>query len=138
VGLFGAGLVTVAWHRGLGGLAAYQQPYVQLVRLGRWSGTLRARVSDTPLEVADRLGRQVPRAQPAIDELTSAYVEGTYSSRPPGTNPWPAWLAARRDVIRGLFSRRLGGWFGEDSSVAPPPRSHPELLRRWGARRPPE
>jgi hypothetical protein len=77
----------------------------------------------------------VPRAQPAIEQLTSAYVEGTYAGRPPATNPWPAWLAARRVVIRGLFSRRLGAWFGDDTSVAPPPRAHPELLSRWGARR---
>jgi transglutaminase-like putative cysteine protease len=136
-GLVCSALVAVAWRRGLGDLALYQQPYAQLIRLGRWSGTLRARTSDTPLEVAERMGRQVPRAQPAIDELTDAYVEGTYANRPPGRDPWPTWLTARRDVIRGLFSRRLGGWFGEDTSVALPPRSHPELLRRWGGRRSP-
>jgi hypothetical protein len=77
----------------------------------------------------------VPRAQPAIDELTGAYVEGTYAGRAPSINPWPTWLAARRDVIRGLFSRRFGSWFGEDTSVALPPRAHPELLSRWGGRR---
>jgi hypothetical protein len=85
--------------------------------------------------VAERLGRQVPRAQPAIDELTDAYVEGTYASRPPTSDPWPTWRAARRAVIRGLFGRRLGGWFGEDASVALPPKAHPELLSQWGARR---
>jgi hypothetical protein len=137
VGLVVAAGVAVAWRRGLGRLAVYQQPYAQLIRLGRWSGALRLRTGDTPLEVAERLGRQVPRAQPAIDELTDAYVEGTYADRTPRRDPWPAWLAARRDVIRGLFSRRFGGWFGEDSSVALPPRGHPELLSRWGARRSP-
>jgi hypothetical protein len=133
VGLLAAAVVAVAWRRGLGRLAGYQKPYAQLVRLGGWSGALRARVSDTPWEVAERLGRQVPRTRPAIDELTNAYVEGTYANRTPVVDPWPGWLAARREVIRGLFSRRLGAWFGEDTSVALAPRGHPELLRKWGA-----
>jgi hypothetical protein len=131
--------IGIAWRRGQRGLAGYQRPYAQLIRLGRWSGTLRAHASDTPLELASRLARQVPRAQPAIEELTDAYVEGTYANRKPSGDPWPTWLAARRAVIRGLFSRRLGGWFGIDESVALAPRAHPELLKRWGARqrRPP-
>jgi transglutaminase-like putative cysteine protease len=135
LGLVAAGVVALAWRRGLGALAGYQRPYAQLVRLGEWSGALRARPSDTPWEVADRLARQVPRTRTAIDELTSAYVEGTYASRTPATDPWPSWLAARRQVIRGLFSRKLGAWFGEDTSVTLAPRSHPELLRRWGGGR---
>jgi len=134
-GLIMAGAMTVIWRRGFGGVATYQLPYAQLVRLGRWSGTLRARVSDTPSDLAERLGRQVPRAQPAIDELTDAYIEGTYANRRPAVDPWPIWLAIRRTVIRGLFGRRLGGWFGEDTSVALPPRGHPELLKQWGAKR---
>jgi hypothetical protein len=135
LGLLAAGAVAVVWRRGFPDVAKYQLPYAQLVRLGRWSGTLRARVSDTPNELAERLGRQVPHAQAAIDGLTEAYVEGTYASRQPAVDPWPTWLAVRRSVIRGLFGRRLGGWFGEDSSVTLPPRSHPELLKQWGAKR---
>ena len=135
VGLMAGGLVLFAWRRGFGSLQLYQRPYAELIKLGRWSGALRVRTSDTPFEVADRFGRQVPRAQTAIRDVTAAYVEGTYSTRPPTVDPWPAWLAVRRDVIRGLFSRRLGGWFGVDESVAPPPRGHPELLSRWGGRR---
>jgi transglutaminase-like putative cysteine protease len=135
IGLLASAVLAVAWTRGLKGLRVYQRPYAELVRLGRWSGMLRPQVSDTPFEVAERLGRQVPRAQPAIDELTDAYVEGTYASRPPKADPWPTWLAARRAVIRGLLGRRLGGWFGEDASVALPPKAHPELLSQWGARR---
>ena len=135
VAALAAGVLAVLWRRGFGQLKLYQRPYAELVKLGRWSGTLRPRTSDTPFQVAERLVRQVPRAQPAIGQLTDAYVEGTYAGRTPTTDPWPAWLAARRDVIRGLFSRRLGSWFGEDTSVALPPRSHPELLRRWGGRR---
>ena len=134
LGLLGVGLIAIAWRRGLGSLAGYQRPYAQLVRLGGWSGALRARISDTPWEVAERLGRQVPRTRTAIDELTGAYVEGTYANRTPVVDPWPGWLAARRAVIRGLFSRKLGAWFGEDTSVALAPRAHPELLRQWGAR----
>jgi transglutaminase-like putative cysteine protease len=137
LGAAGAGVLALVWRRGLGSLSAYQRPYAELVKLGRWSGTLRPRLSDTPFEVAGRFARQVPAAQSAISDVTEAYVEDTYSSRPPRTDPWPTWLAVRRDVIRGLFSRKLGSWFGVDTSVAPPPRSHPELLRRsWGARRP--
>jgi hypothetical protein len=130
-------VLTVAWRRGLTRLKPHQRPYAELIKLGRWSGTLRTRPSDTPLEVAERMSRQVPNAHGAIGELTGAYVEATYAGRQPTSgDPWPAWLAARRDVIRGLFSRRLGSWFGEDTSVALPPRSHPELLRTWGAKRP--
>ncbi len=130
-----SGVLALLWRKGLGPLDAYQRPYAELIKLGRWSGTLRSRTSDTPFEVADRMGRQVPRAQGAIGELTNAYVEATYAARKPAVDPWPAWLAARRDVIRGLFGRRLGSWFGEDTSVALPPKAHPELLSQWGARR---
>jgi hypothetical protein len=126
--------IGVAWTRGMTSLKRYQRPYAELVKLGHWSGTVRPRTSDTPFEVAERLGRQVPRAQPAISDLTGAYVEATYSSRAPTSDPWPAWLAVRWDVIRGLFSRKMGSWFGEDTSKTLPPRSHPELLRTWGAR----
>lgn len=133
--LIASACLALVWRRGLGPLKRYQRPYAELIKLGRWSGTLRVRGSETPFEIAEKMVRHVPRAQPTIGDLTSAYVEGTYSNRPPAVDPWPAWLAARRDVIRGLFSRRLGGWFGVDESVAPPPRAHPELLRRWGGRR---
>jgi hypothetical protein len=135
LGLLAAAGLAVVWRRGFSGVATYLLPYAQLVRLGRWSGTLRARVSDTPNDLAERLGRQVPRAQPAIDELTVAYVEGTYAGRRPAVDPWPIWMAVRRSVVRGLFGRRLGGWFGEDTSVTLPPRGHPELLKQWGAKR---
>jgi transglutaminase-like putative cysteine protease len=134
--LMATAVIALAWRRGLGRLSAYQRPYAELIKLGRWSGALRARPSDTPHEVAEHLGRQVPRAQAAIGDLTDAYVEATYAGRAPAGDPRPGWLAARRDVIRGLFSRRLGSWFGEDTSVALPPRSHPELLKTWGARAP--
>ena len=131
----GVAVVAVLWRRGTRGLALYQQPYVQLLRLGSWLGTLRATPAHTPFEVAESLARQVPDARPAIHELTSAYVEGTYSSRPPGRNPWPAWLLARQEVIRGLIRRRLRRWIGDDASSAVAPRSRPELLRQWGASR---
>jgi transglutaminase-like putative cysteine protease len=135
IALLTAAIIAVAWRRGFGALAPYLRPYGELVRLGTWSGALRPHASDTPFELAGRLARQVPRAQPAIEDLTTAYVEGTYAQRTPARDPWPTWLAVRRDVIRGLFARRLGGWFGVDESVALPPRGHPELLRQWGARR---
>jgi len=125
----------VSRRRGTNGLAPYQQPYDQLMRLGRWFGTLRTTPAHTPFEVAEGLSRQVPNASEAIHDLTAVYVEGTYSNRPPTANPWPTWLEARRDVVRGLFRRRLRRWFGDDGTTAPPPRSHPELLRQWGASR---
>jgi hypothetical protein len=134
--MLGSIVLLFAWRRGLTALAPYQRPYAELIKLGRWSGALRARPADTPHEVAEHMGRQVPRAHSTIGELTDAYVEATYAGRTPRHDPWPAWLAARRDVIRGLFSRRLGGWFGEDTSVALPPRAHPELLKTWRARQP--
>lgn len=130
-----AAIVTVLWRRGTHGLALYQQPYVQLLRLASWLGTLRATPAHTPFEVAESLARQVPDARPAIHELTAVYVEGTYSTRSPGRNPWPTWLLARQEVIRGLVRRRLRRWFGDDGSSAVAPRSRPELLRQWGASR---
>lgn len=135
IALVAAVILAIAWRRGIRRLARYQQPYAQLLRLGNWFGTLHARPSDTPFELADTLGRQVPGARFAIHDLTAAYVEGTYAHREPGSNPWPAWLEARRDVVRGLFRRRLRRWFGEDGSAAAAPRSRPELLRQWGASR---
>ena len=87
------------------------------------------------LKSRSRLSRQVPGAGPAIRGVTTAYVEGTYAGRPPGSDPWPEWLAARRDVLNGMLRRRLRRWLGEDSGVATAPRGHPELLRRWGAAR---
>jgi hypothetical protein len=57
--------------------------------------------------MAEGLARRVPRAAPAIHDLTSAYVESTYAQRPPAADPWPAWLAARREVILQLLRRRL-------------------------------
>ena len=71
----------------------------------------------------------------AATTMQTAYVEATYAHRPPARDPLPTWLAVRQIVVRGLFGRRLGGWFGEDASVALPPRGHPELLKQWGARR---
>jgi transglutaminase-like putative cysteine protease len=130
LGVLATSLVAVAWRRGMGGLAAYQLPYAQLMRLARWSGTVRPTRADTPFEVAERLARQVPRARPAIGDVTSAYVEGTYASRPPANDPWPAWLAERGNVIRGLFRRRLPGWLASDEAPGGEARrSRPELLR---------
>src|SRR5207248_3500697 len=54
VGLLAAAAVTIVWRSGFGDVASYQLPYAQLVRLGRWSGTLRPRVSDTPNDLAER------------------------------------------------------------------------------------
>jgi len=130
-----AGVLAIAWRAGSRGLAPYQKPYDQLMRLGRWSGTLRPNPAHTPFEVAEGLSRQVPNARDTIHEVTAVYVEGTYAARAPATNPWPTWLLARRDVVRGLMRRRLRRWFGEDTSTATPPRGHPELLRQWGAGR---
>jgi transglutaminase-like putative cysteine protease len=135
VGALVAVVIAVAWRRGMGALNPYQQPYVQLLRLGSWFGSLRSTVADTPFELADGLSRQVPSAGQAIHDLTAVYVEGTYSSRPPAGNPWPVWLLARRDVVRGLFRRRLRRWLGDDGAAQVAPRSRPELLKRWGASR---
>jgi transglutaminase-like putative cysteine protease len=134
----GAGVLAVAWRRGMGRLAAYQRPYAQLTRLARWSGSVRGGASDTPFEFGDRLARQVPSARTAIDELTSAYVEGTYAQHAPSSDPWPAWLGARANVIRGLFSRRLPAWLGRDETPSDAAhRARPELLRDLRRRQPP-
>jgi hypothetical protein len=68
---------------------------------------LRPAPSDTPYEVANALGRQLPTARPTVDRLTSAYVESTYANRPPATDPWPEWLTMRRRLIRELAARRV-------------------------------
>jgi len=103
-----------------------------------WSGTLRPRRSDTPLEVAERLGRQVPRAQPAIDALTEAYVEGTYSSRLPGRDSL-AHLASRatRCDSRECSAGASAAGSAKEHRWHCHPALIPELLSRWGARRKP-
>jgi transglutaminase-like putative cysteine protease len=105
----GLGGLTLVWWRKLSALAVYQRPYAQLVQLGRWFGLVRPAPSDTPYEVAGALSRQLPSARPTVDRLTSAYVESTYANRPPTANPWPEWLATRRNLIRELAVRRLRG-----------------------------
>jgi transglutaminase-like putative cysteine protease len=128
-------VVAVAWRRGLGGLALYQRPYAQLLRLGGWVGSVRSNPSVTPFELAESMARQVPTAAPAIRDVTAAYVEGTYANRPPGVDPWPVWLAARRDVLRGMVRRRLRRWLGDDGAQQQAPRARPELLRELRASR---
>ena len=105
--LIGLSGLTLVWRRRLGRLAVYQRPYAQLVQLGRAFGLVRPAASDTPYEIAHALGRQLPSAGPTVDRLTSAYVEGTYSSRPPSANPWPEWLTARRRLVAELARGRL-------------------------------
>jgi transglutaminase-like putative cysteine protease len=129
----GGGLLAVAWRRGMGTLQPYQRPYARLVRLGQWSGALKPRSSDTPFELANVLGRQVPRSREAIESMTAAYVEGTYAARQPTTDPLPAWLAARRDIFRAMLRRRLRRWLGDSSTADAVAHSRPDLLSQWGA-----
>jgi transglutaminase-like putative cysteine protease len=109
----GLGLLFTWWRR-LNLLALYQRPYVQLVSVGRWFGLVRTAPSETPYELARRLGREAPRERSAIDQLTAAYVEGTYARRSPAADPWPAWLAARRRVIADLAARRIRRWLNRE------------------------
>ncbi|HYY88327.1 MAG TPA: DUF4129 domain-containing protein, partial [Chloroflexota bacterium] len=82
--------------------------------VGRWFGLVRTVPSETPYELARRLGREAPRERTAIDQLTAAYVEGTYARRSPAVDPWPAWLAARRRVIADLAARRIRRWLNRE------------------------
>lgn len=101
------GLLALAWRSGLGGLAAYQRPYAQLLRLANWTGVTRVRSSRTPFEMAEDLTRQAPHASGTIRNLTQAYVEGAYAGRPPAADPWPVWTAARRALARQFARQRL-------------------------------
>ncbi len=105
--LVAAAVAAIVWRRGLGGLAWYQRPYVQLVRLGAWLGGRRPSGGSTPYEMADLLARDVPVAAPTIRELAEAYVEGTYAGRAPSGNPTGSWLGVRWQVARALLGRRL-------------------------------
>jgi transglutaminase-like putative cysteine protease len=112
--LLGVGVVSLVCWRRLSLMAVYQRPYVQLVHLGRWLGVVRPAPSDTPYEVARALTDEVPIARPSIDQVTAAYVEGTYSNRPPAADPWPQWLAVRRRLIGELLRGRLRRWLQRD------------------------
>lgn len=107
LGMIALGVFAIAWRRGLGGLARYQRPYAELLRVSRWFGRLDPAPSHTPYEVAEVLAARAPRADTAIRELTTAYVEGTYGQRPPTHDPWPSWSAIRHDLARSLFGDRV-------------------------------
>ncbi|GAC1328174.1 MAG: transglutaminaseTgpA domain-containing protein [Chloroflexota bacterium] len=100
----------IAWGRGLRGLTRYQLPYAQLLRLGHWSGLVRVATGDTPHDVAQRMRTHVPNARDTIDQLTDAYAARTYGARLPTSDPWPQWVAARRDIARQLFGRRAAAF----------------------------
>jgi transglutaminase-like putative cysteine protease len=103
--LLGALVVGHAWRHGIARLAWYQRPYAQLVRLAQWLRVVKPDASYTPYEAANLLIREVPSAEPAVRELAQAYVEGTYSGRPPAADPRPTWIAFRRQLARLLAAR---------------------------------
>ncbi len=103
----GSALVALLWRRGVAGLPWYQQPYAQMVRLGRWVGGSRPAPGDTAYEIADDLAHDVPEAAPTIRRLARAYVEGTYAGRAPRTDPAVVWRAERLGLTRALVMRRL-------------------------------
>jgi hypothetical protein len=116
IALLASGVVALAWRRGLTSLNRFQRPYAELVKLGRWSGALRAQTNDTPFEVAERMGRQVPRAHTAIDDdrrLCRSDIRGPPSGRRSATDlarraarrhSRAVWPPTRRLVRRGLLS----------------------------------
>lgn len=101
---------TIAWRRGLGGLAWYQRFYAQLARLAAWCG-LRPRPTETPYEFVATVSAEVPPAGPFARAIADAYVEGTYGPRPPDRTVQgrvaAAWRAIRLAVPRELLGRRL-------------------------------
>jgi transglutaminase-like putative cysteine protease len=107
VAIAAAGFFGVRWafRRGLSGLPWHAQWYLQLRRLGAWSG-LSGRPSHTPHEYTTWLDDKLPGSGKVVRPIADCYVEGTYGGRAPDPDTL-ARAAAAWDEARGPLIRRV-------------------------------
>ena len=108
----GALAVTASWFIGFRGLSPVSSLYARALRAGKWLG-VPPRVSLTPHEYADRVGRVVPSAQGPARVVAELYTQERYAGRRPDGAALRAGRAAWRDLrgiaIGSLLHRNRGG-----------------------------
>jgi hypothetical protein len=107
IGLVLAALVAIAalaavtaWFLGFRGLSPVSSLYARSLRVGNWLG-VPPRVSLTPHEYADRVGRVVPSAQGPARVVAELYTQERYAGRQPDGDAVRAARGAWRD-LRGI------------------------------------
>jgi hypothetical protein len=119
IGLALAALVAIAslaavtaWFAGFRGLSPVSSLYARALRAGNWLG-VPPRVSLTPHEYADRVGRAVPSAQGPARVVAELYTQERYAGRRPDGDALQAAREAWRDLrgiaIGALLRRNRGG-----------------------------
>jgi transglutaminase-like putative cysteine protease len=119
IGLALAALVAVAgtaaataWFVGFRGLSPVSSLYARALRAGNWLG-VPPRVSLTPHEYADRVGRVVPSAQGPARVVAELYTQERYAGRRPDGEALraarDAWRDLRGIAIGSLLRRNRGG-----------------------------
>ena len=92
--------VTASWFIGFRGLSPVSSLYARALRAGNWLG-VPPRVSLTPHEYADRVGRVVPSAQGPARVVAELYTQERYAGRRPDGDALRAGRTAWRD-LRGI------------------------------------
>ena len=122
IGLALAALVTVAalaavtaWFVGFRGLSPVSSLYARALRAGNWLGVT-PRVSLTPHEYADRVGRVVPSAQGPARVVAELYTQERYAGRLPDGDA----LRAARDAWRDLRGIAMGSLLRQNRGTRRP------------------
>jgi hypothetical protein len=101
-----------AWFAGFRGLSPASSLYARALRVGNWLG-VPPRVSLTPHEYADRVGRAMPSAQGPARVVADLYTQERYAGRQPDGDALQAarlaWRDLRRLAIGTLLRRNRGG-----------------------------
>ena len=108
----GALALTASWFIGFRGLSPVSSLYARALRAGKWLG-VPVRVSLTPHEYADRVGRVVPSAQGPARVVAELYTQERYAGRRPDSDALRAGRTAWRDLrgiaMGSLLRRNRGG-----------------------------
>ena len=122
IGLVLAALVAIAalsavtaWFLGFRGLSPVSSLYARSLRVGNWLG-VPPRVSLTPHEYADRVGRVVPSAQGPARVVAELYTQERYAGRRPDGDA----LRAARDAWRDLRGIALSSLLGRHRGARRP------------------
>jgi hypothetical protein len=102
---------SIAWFAGFRGLTPVSSLYARALRAGSWLG-VPPRVSLTPHEYADRVGRFVPSAQGPARVVAELYTQERYAGRRPDGDALraarDAWRDLRGIAITSLLRRNRG------------------------------